>query len=115
LVALVRSHAGLGAKRSAPATHIATARCEDRAAIANGRKQTMNVLAKLLPRRSIQPGANADPARGLQAAAEWLARAQDATGAGGVSASYDVVKRQWAGAYPETTCYIIPTLFRYAE
>jgi len=75
----------------------------------------MNVLAKLLPRRSIQPGANADPARGLQAAAEWLARAQDATGAGGVSASYDVVKRQWAGAYPETTGYIIPTLFRYAE
>ena len=75
----------------------------------------MNVLAKLLPRRSIRPSANADPLRGLQAAVEWLARAQDATGSGGVSASYDAVKRQWAGAYPETTGYIIPTLFRYAE
>jgi uncharacterized protein YyaL (SSP411 family) len=56
-----------------------------------------------------------DPRRGLQAAAEWLARAQDATGCDGVSAYYDTAKNQWAGAYPETTGYIIPTLFRYAE
>jgi len=73
----------------------------------------MSVIAKLLPRRSVQ--SNANPELGLQAVAEWLKRAQDATGCGGVSANYDVAKRQWAGAYPETTGYIIPTFFRYAE
>ncbi|MGH8124550.1 MAG: pectate lyase, partial [Rhodanobacteraceae bacterium] len=56
-----------------------------------------------------------DARSGLKAAAEWLARAQDATGSGGVSAFYDAAKRQWAGAYPETTGYIIPTFFRYAD
>lgn len=56
-----------------------------------------------------------DARAGLQAVAEWLARAQDASDCGGVSASYDVRKRQWAGAYPETTGYIIPTFFRYAD
>lgn len=73
----------------------------------------MSVVAKLLSRRSTRPAADAH--LGLQAAAEWLARAQDATGCGGVSAYYDVAKRKWAGAYPETTGYIIPTFFRYAE
>jgi hypothetical protein len=56
-----------------------------------------------------------DARRGLQAAAEWLMRAQDASGDGGVSASYDAAKGQWAAAYPETTGYIIPTFFRYAD
>ncbi len=56
-----------------------------------------------------------DPRDGLQAAAQWLARAQDASGCGGVSATYDSTKRQWTGAYPETTGYIIPTFFRYAK
>ncbi|MGH8233161.1 MAG: hypothetical protein ACREPU_03045 [Rhodanobacteraceae bacterium] len=73
----------------------------------------MSVIAKLLPRRSTR--SVADPHRGLQAAAEWLARAQDAMGSGGVSAHYDAEKRVWAGAYPETTGYIIPTFFRYAD
>ncbi|WEN15373.1 pectate lyase [Rhodanobacter sp. AS-Z3] len=44
-----------------------------------------------------------------------MARAQDASGCGGVSAAYDATKRQWTGAYPETTGYIIPTFFRYAD
>ncbi|MEP7185976.1 MAG: hypothetical protein ABI767_09070 [Rhodanobacter sp.] len=73
----------------------------------------MSVVAKLLSRRRTRPVL--DPHRGLQAAAEWLARAQDASGCGGVSAAYDATKRQWTGAYPETTGYIIPTFFRYAE
>jgi hypothetical protein len=73
----------------------------------------MSLLAKLLPGRT--PRTNVDPRRGLQAAAEWLARAQDATGSGGVSAHYDVAKSRWVGAYPETTGYIIPTFFRYAD
>jgi uncharacterized protein YyaL (SSP411 family) len=43
-------------------------------------------------------------------AVEWLKNAQDATGNGGVSACY-VRYRGWENAYPETTGYIIPTLF----
>lgn len=73
----------------------------------------MNAVIRLFSRRTTNP--TVDPKRGLQAAAEWIARAQDATGCGGVSAYYDTVKRHWVGAYPETTGYIIPTLFRYAE
>ena len=73
----------------------------------------MNAVTRLLFGRWTRPAV--DARRGLQAAAEWLVRAQDATGCGGVSAYYDAVKRQWAGAYPETTGYIIPTFFRYAE
>jgi len=73
----------------------------------------MNVLAKLLPKR--RATANLDPELALRAAAEWLSRAQDVTGRGGVSAHYDATKRKWVGAYPETTGYIIPTFFRYAE
>ncbi|MEO7071943.1 MAG: hypothetical protein ABI300_02805 [Rhodanobacter sp.] len=73
----------------------------------------MNVVARLLSGRWKRP--TVDARAGLQAAAEWLARAQDATGGGGVSAFYDATKRQLAGAYPETTGYIIPTFFRYAE
>lgn len=73
----------------------------------------MSVVAKFLPRGLTRPVL--DARRGLGAAAEWLARAQDATGSGGVSAYYDVKQHAWAGAYPETTGYIIPSLFRYAE
>lgn len=73
----------------------------------------MSALVKFLLRSSDRQ--NTDPARAIDAAAEWLARAQDATGCGGVSAYYDTRKRQWAGAYPETTGYIIPTLIRYAD
>lgn len=72
----------------------------------------MNAVTSLLSGRWTRP---VDMRHGLQAAAEWLARAQDATGCGGVSAYYDTVKRRWAGAYPETTGYIISTFFRYAE
>ena len=73
----------------------------------------MSVVARFLSGRRARPVP--DARRGLQAAAEWLARAQDVSGCGGVSAHYDAVKRRWAGAYPETTGYIIPTFFRYAD
>jgi len=56
-----------------------------------------------------------DARAGLAAAAAWLTRAQDATGSGGVSAYYDLKTHTWAAAYPETTGYIIPTFFRYAQ
>src|SRR5699024_2364563 len=51
----------------------------------------------------------------LHAAANWLARAQDATPDDGVAAYYDMKTKRWAASYPETTGYIIPTLYRYAE
>lgn len=55
-----------------------------------------------------------DVAGHLQAAASWIGRAQKATGTGGVAAYFDLERKQWAGAYPETTGYIIPTFYDYA-
>lgn len=50
----------------------------------------------------------------LDAAIAWLKHAQDVTGNGGVAQTYLIRYRRWAPAYPETTGYIIPTLYRYA-
>jgi hypothetical protein len=53
----------------------------------------------------------------LVAAVDWLARAQDATGSGGIARGYSLGwnpyfgVRGWEPAYPETTGYIIPTLY----
>jgi hypothetical protein len=55
------------------------------------------------------------------AAMEWLCRAQDAADGGGVARSYSLQyqkahgRRGWLAAYPETTGYIIPTFFDFAE
>ena len=60
------------------------------------------------------------PDEHLDAAIEWLCRAQDATGSGGVARSYALrymrghQRRGWLAAYPETTGYIIPTFLAYA-
>ena len=51
----------------------------------------------------------------LDAAITWLKHAQDVTGNGGVAQTYLVRSRRWAPSYPETTGYIIPTFYRYAE
>jgi len=57
----------------------------------------------------------------LDAAAEWICRAQDAHPGGGVARSYSLVynpyfgRRGWIPPYPETTGYIIPTMFDYAH
>jgi uncharacterized protein YyaL (SSP411 family) len=61
------------------------------------------------------------PKEQLEAAIAWLFRAQDAAGNGGVARGYSLVRTQgfgpagWQPAYPETTGYIIPTLFDYAH
>jgi folate-dependent phosphoribosylglycinamide formyltransferase PurN len=44
----------------------------------------------------------------LLAAAAWLARAQDATGDGGVAGRYRL-SGGWSSSYPETTGYLVPT------
>ncbi|PIR59469.1 MAG: hypothetical protein COU69_00015 [Candidatus Pacebacteria bacterium CG10_big_fil_rev_8_21_14_0_10_56_10] len=62
--------------------------------------------------RSSRPGR---PGREhLTAAIEWLCRAQDATGDGGVAAWYSLVSG-WAPSYIETTGYIIQTFLAAAE
>ena len=48
-----------------------------------------------------------------EAAIDWLFNAQDATGVGGVAADYSF-SWGWRWLYPETSGYIIPTLFDYA-
>jgi len=50
----------------------------------------------------------------LSASMQWLCRAQDATGGGGVSTAYDL-RQGWLPAFPETTGYIAPTFFNYAQ
>src|SRR3954454_16462590 len=52
--------------------------------------------------------------KNLQAAYQWLCRAQDVTGDGGVAAWYHLL-RGWATSYPATTGYIIPTFLGYAQ
>lgn len=56
----------------------------------------------------------------LVEAIAWLARSQDATPDGGLSRGYSLVRhpefgRGWQPSYPETTGYIIPTLFAAAR
>jgi hypothetical protein len=50
----------------------------------------------------------------LVATAAWLARAQDASGDGGVAGRYSL-PRGWTSSYPETTGYIIPTMLSLAR
>lgn len=56
----------------------------------------------------------------LRAAVDWLRRAHDAGGDGGVARSYLLRHSRahgrsgWLASYPETTGYIIPTLYDYA-
>ncbi|HLQ86327.1 MAG TPA: hypothetical protein VK110_09270 [Salinisphaeraceae bacterium] len=51
----------------------------------------------------------------LDGAADWLAQAQDVSADDGVPAYYNAKTKRWAASYPETTGYIIPTLYRYAK
>ena len=57
----------------------------------------------------------------LVAALDWLQRAQDASGDGGIARGYSLAwnpyfrSRGWQPAYPETTGYIIPTLYALAK
>ena len=45
---------------------------------------------------------------------QWIARAQDAHGSGGIAAYYSLYGG-WAVPYPETTGYLIPTLLDHAH
>lgn len=56
-----------------------------------------------------------EPLEHVQAAADWLMRAHDAGGDGGVSAEYRIGSFDWLPSYPETTGYIIPTLLALSK
>jgi hypothetical protein len=57
----------------------------------------------------------------LREAIAWLVRAQDATPDGGIARGYSLVAKPefgapgWQPAYPETTGYIVPTLYAAAQ
>lgn len=51
----------------------------------------------------------------LEAAAKWVLEAQAATPDDGVAHSYDLRSGKWWPSYPETTGYLIPTLYDYAQ
>jgi len=51
----------------------------------------------------------------IHAAAQWLMHAQSQAADGGVPHCFDVKKKRWWPSYPETTGYIIPTLFDYGN
>ena len=60
--------------------------------------------------RPADPG----PQRIMAECIAWLGRAQDgsATQDGGVARDFSLLTG-WATSYPETTCYIVPTKFKY--
>jgi hypothetical protein len=76
---------------------------------ANGRL----FAAQFIRARAGRASRHAD-AEHLQAAVDWLLRAQDASSDGGVSGRYHL-GRGWTSSYPETTGYIIPTFLALAE
>ncbi|MFZ6673032.1 hypothetical protein [Undibacterium sp. Xuan67W] len=51
----------------------------------------------------------------LKAAADWILQAQLGTADDGVAHSYDIRAKKWLASYPETTGYVIPTLYDYAK
>ena len=51
----------------------------------------------------------------LAAAAAWVLEAQRATPDDGVAHSYNIRTGTWMASYPETTGYLIPTLYDYAH
>ena len=50
----------------------------------------------------------------LRQTIQWLVRAAE-NGEGGVSSHYSLLHSRWLPPFPETTGYIIPTLFDYAQ
>ena len=50
----------------------------------------------------------------LHAAISWIETAWKAAGETGISKGYDLIRRRWSPAYPETTGYTIPTLLNLA-
>jgi hypothetical protein len=61
--------------------------------------------------RPPRPLGEAHQADALIGCLDWILQAYAVTGNRGISAGYDLIRRSWKPAYPETTGYTIPTLF----
>ena len=73
------------------------------------RPATLAALGRGLVHRARNEEAGLTDRDHLEAAAGWLARAQDAQADGGVSGRYHL-GRGWSSSYPETTGYLVPTM-----
>jgi hypothetical protein len=93
-----------------PAAALPARRSVDDSPLARARTLVSELVRDARGRETV-PGTNAEH---LTAAVEWLCASQDATGTGGCASAYNLVLG-WGGPYPETTGYIIPTLYDYAE
>jgi hypothetical protein len=62
------------------------------------------------------PSRDPGPGQVIEAAIDWIRRAQDhsRTRDGGVARDYSLTEG-WSASYPETTGYIVPTMFEFAE
>lgn len=78
------------------------------------RPSNLRMLASQVVARERNARAGYGDADHLRAAGEWLERAQDATGDGGVSGRY-LLRDGWTSSYPETTGYIVPTFLALAK
>ena len=76
------------------------------------RPSNARFLASQLARRQRQT--RVVDAKRIDAAAGWLARAQDANRDGGVSYAFRL-RQGWGLSYPETTGYAVPTLLALAD
>lgn len=78
-------------------------------------------LVEVLAERRGGHAVDADHRPHLEAAVEWLMRAQDATADDGFARGYTLLwhphfrRRGWLPSYPETTGYIVPTLYETAR
>lgn len=72
--------------------------------------RTVCTVTRLLMARSESGDARSHLGRAM----EWLARAQDSVGGGGVSYGFGLLEGWWP-PYPETTGYCVPTFLKYAR
>lgn len=56
-----------------------------------------------------------DPSDHMRGATEWILRAKEVTGDGGISKGYNLLTGRWEPSYPETSGYAIPTLLDYYQ
>ena len=84
--------------------------------------ESRGALAITRLERTSSPGLVEPGRHHADAAIAWIKRAQDVAGNGGVAWGYRARRRArstdrvgWVNAYPETTGYIIPTMFRYGD
>ena len=82
-----------------------------KAGLRNANPTLLNLWTRdLLDRRSLPKATLIH----LRETMKWLKKAQDASRDGGVSGGFSVIDG-WLDSYPETTGYIIPTFYNYAD